>query len=169
MTPERITTSGPLDASRLRLGIAQSQYHGWATEKLLAGALDRWARLGGRDEAIIIAPAAGAWELTAVSLALAERADLDGVVALGAVIRGETPHFDFICNGVAQGLTAITLQTGKPVGFGVITCDTREQAEARAGGAVGNKGAEAIEAAVSAALTIRAIDNRDRTNREGLR
>lgn len=139
------------------MGVACSRYHAWATEKLLDGAIERWRRLGGRDANLIVAPATGAWELTGVVRALAGRGDIEGLVALGVLIRGETPHFDFICRGVTRGLTSITLATGKPVGFGVLTCETRGQVEARCGGDAGNKGAEAMEAAVDAALTIRTI------------
>jgi len=145
------------DAASMRAGIVVSRYHAWATDRLLEGALDRWRRFGGREEALIIAPASGTWELTAAARALSERGDLDGIVALGIVIRGETPHFDFICRGVTDGLTELTLRAGLPVGFGVLTCETRDQVEARAGGAIGNKGAEAMQAVIESVAAKRAV------------
>ena len=149
------------DASDLRIGIALSQYHGWATSRMLEGAIERWKRCSGTDDALIVAPASGTWELTVISRALAHRGDLDGVVALGVVIRGETPHFEYICEGVTQGLTAITIDTGLPVGFGVLTCETTEQVEARTGGDIGNKGADAMSAVIEAALTRRELEHMD--------
>ena len=157
--PDRIDT--PTDASALRVGIACSRYHGWATDRLLEGAIERWRRLGGRADALIVALAPGAWELTAIALGLATHGGVDAVVALGAVIRGETPHFEYICQGVARGLTDITLRTGLPVGFGVLTCDTAEQVRERSGGAAGNKGAEALAAAVESALTLHTLRRRE--------
>ncbi|MFG0330980.1 MAG: 6,7-dimethyl-8-ribityllumazine synthase [Phycisphaerales bacterium] len=145
------------DASDLRIGVAQSRYHGWATDRLLRGAVERFKTLGGREASLLVAPASGAWELVAVAAALCERDDLDGVVALGVVIRGETPHFDYICDGVTRGLTELTVKTGLPIGFGVLTCENREQVEARCGGEVGNKGAEAVDAVVESALARDAI------------
>ncbi len=148
------------DASDLTLGIAVSKYHGWSTEKLLQGAQDRFKRLGGDPNlGLVVAPAAGAWELPAVCQALAQNPTIEGVIAIGVVIQGETSHFEYICQGVTQGLTELSNKTGIPIGFGVLTCQNTEEVEARSGGAVGNKGAEALQAVVESALTIRAIES----------
>lgn len=145
------------DVASLRVAIVRSTYHSWATEKMLEGAIDRWRRLGGREEALTIAAAPGTWELPAIARAFAESRGVDAIVALGAVIRGETDHFEYICQGVTRALADLTSLTGIPVGFGVLTCDSAEQVRARAGGEAGNKGTEAMNAAVVAALMIRAV------------
>lgn len=123
---------------------------------MLEGAIDRWARLGGREESLVVAAAAGTWELPAIARALAESGQFDAIVALGVVIRGETDHFEYICQGVTHALADLTSRTGVPVGFGVLTCNTAEQVKARIGGDAGNKGAEAMDAAVQTALMIQA-------------
>jgi len=145
------------DSTALHVGVAVSRYHAWATDRLLDGAIERFKRLGGNENDLLIAPASGAWELTAVARALCEQENLDGVVALGVVIRGETPHFDYICSGVTKGLTDLTVTTGLPIGFGVLTCNTTDEVEARCGGEIGNKGADAMQAVVESVLTIQAI------------
>lgn len=143
------------DASGLRIGIAVSRYHAWATEPMQEGAVARFVRLGGDESRLTIVPAAGAWELVAAAEQLMAAELVDAVVALGVVIRGETPHFDYICQGVTQGLVELTARKGIPVGYGVLTCDTTEQVKARVGGDIGNKGADAMEAAVLSAVTKR--------------
>lgn len=145
------------DVAPLRVAIVRSTYHSWATEKMLEGAIERWRRLGGREEALIVATAPGTWELPAIARALTDQGCVDAIVALGAVIRGETDHFEYICRGVTMALADLTSHTGVPVGFGVLTCNSAEQARARAGGDAGNKGTEAMNAAVEAALMIRAV------------
>lgn len=146
------------DVASLRVAIARSTYHSWATGKMLEGAVDRWRRLGGAEESLVVATAAGTWELPAIARAFAETGRFDAVVALGVVIRGETDHFEYICQGVTAALAELTLRTGVPVGFGVLTCDNAEQVKARTGGDAGNKGAEAMTAAVETALMIRAVN-----------
>lgn len=145
------------DVASLRVAIVRSTYHSWATAKMLEGAVDRWQRLGGREQSLVVASAAGTWELPAIARAVVHSGGMDAVVALGVVIRGETDHFEYICQGVTQALADLTSRTGVPVGFGVLTCDTTEQVKARTGGDAGNKGAEAMEAAVHTALMIRAV------------
>lgn len=141
----------------MHVGIAVSRYHAWATDRLLDGAVERFKRLGGTEKDLLIAPASGAWELTTIARELCEQKGLIGIVALGVVIRGETPHFDYICVGVTQGLTDLTVNFGVPVGFGVLTCNTPDEVEARCGGEIGNKGADAMQAVVESAMTIQAI------------
>ncbi len=138
-----------------KVGIVVSRFNESVTQRLLAGAeacLDeRGVPASSRDVRWV----AGAWELPVVARSLIEQARCDVICALGAVVRGETPHFDFIAGETARGLMALQLQYGVPVGFGVLTCDTMEQAMARAGGDAGNKGFDAMDAALGAALASR--------------
>ena len=144
-------------AAGLRIAVAVSRYHARITDALCAAAIDRFRSAGGDEELLEVLPAAGAFELTAVCRALANRGGLDAVVALGCIISGETPHDRYIASAVATGLTMITVRTGCPIAFGVLTCGTIEQALARAGGAHGNKGAEAMAAAIDTSQTIRTL------------
>jgi 6,7-dimethyl-8-ribityllumazine synthase len=141
------------DASELRIAIVSSAYHADVTGALRDGAASALGARGGRVLAEESAP--GAFELPMVAQALASRGDVDAVVALGCVLTGETSHDRYISDAVAHGLMQVALRHGVPVTFGVLTCVTIEQARARAGGAKGNKGAEAMDAAIDAALAIR--------------
>lgn len=138
-----------------RAVVAVSRYNEEVTRRLLDGALDALAEAGWPAERVDVVWVPGAFELPlAVDRALATgRYRL--AVALGAVIRGETAHFEYVAQAAAQGLSQVALRAGRPVGFGVLTCDTEEQALARAGGAAGNKGAEA---AASALAMVRVLD-----------
>ena len=147
---------GRLDGSGLRVAIACARFNETVTERLLEGALAELARLGVRPEETIVARVPGAFELPLAALHLA-RAGADAVVCLGAVIRGETPHFDYVAGATAGGIARVAEQTGVPVLFGVLTTETREQAAERAGGRHGNKGAEAAAGAVEMANLIRAL------------
>jgi 6,7-dimethyl-8-ribityllumazine synthase len=140
-----------------RLAVVVSTYNAWITQPLLAGACAAYARQVGSDADLHIAEAAGAFEITALCRGLAASGQYDGLVALGCVIRGETAHFDYICDSVTSGLTEITLRTGIPIGFGLLTCENKEQAEARAGGSAGNKGEEAMQAALHTIATLRGL------------
>ena len=150
--PENIAS-----ADGLRIGLAVSRYHAPITEAMCESAIERFIEAGGSRENLNLVSAPGAFELTAIARALAVRDDIDAVVALGCVISGETTHDQHIASAVAQGLTMITAQTGVPVSFGVLTCQTIEQAQARSGGAKGNKGAEAMTGAIEAACAIRLV------------
>ncbi len=145
------------NAAGLRIGLAVSRYHAPITEAMSAAAIERFISAGGSKENLRVVGAPGAFELTAIARALAVRDDIDAVVALGCIISGETTHDQYIASALAQGLTMITARTGVPVSFGVLTCQTLAQAQARAGGAKGNKGAEAMTAAIEAACTIRSL------------
>ncbi len=131
----------PLGAGR-RVGIAVSRFNAEITERLLAGALDALRGAGVADDDVAVAHVPGAFELPLACDALARRGGFHALVALGAVIRGETDHYDYVCEAAEQGLVAVSLQHTLPVLFGVLTCDTDEQALARSGGAHGNKGAD---------------------------
>ncbi len=144
------------NADGLRIAIAVSLYHEQITLAMRDAAVEQFATAGGLEDDLSIVMVPGAFELTAAANALARRDDIDAVVALGCVIAGETNHDQCIANAVAHGLTMITVQTGVPVTFGVITCQSLKQAQARAGGDKGNKGADAMTAAIE---TIRAIES----------
>lgn len=144
------------DARDLRVALVASRYHAAIVDALADGAAKSWAAAGGRPEALVRIDAPGAFELPVVAAALARRDDVDGVVCLGLVLAGETTHDQYLSHSVAHALQEIALETGKPVGFGVLTCTTLEQATARAGGVKGNKGEEAIVAVIGAIRSVAA-------------
>ena len=143
-------------ASDLRVAVIAAQWHETVMDGLVNGALRALHELGIDEPTLIRVP--GSFELPVAAKALAGRG-YDAVVALGVVIRGGTPHFDYVCQGVTQGLTQVSVETGVPVGFGVLTCDTEEQALDRAGveGSNEDKGHEAVTAAVATAVTLRSV------------
>jgi 6,7-dimethyl-8-ribityllumazine synthase len=140
--------AGPPNGSRRSVGIAVSRFNGEITSRLLDGALAELETVGVAPEAIEIMPVPGAFELPLAAMALAKSRRYSCVLALGCVIRGETPHFAYVSAEAASGVQLAGLETGVPVSFGVLTCDTLAQAEARAGGEQGNKGAEAARSAL---------------------
>ena len=144
-----------VDASGLTLGIVATTWHAEITGALLDRAVAAAVASGVPDPTVVRAP--GAVELPVVAQALTERHD--AVVALGVVIRGGTPHFEYVCDAVTAGLTRVALDAGRPVGNGVLTCDTEEQARDRAGlpGSAEDKGWEAAVAALATALTLRGL------------
>jgi 6,7-dimethyl-8-ribityllumazine synthase len=125
------------------------------TDRLLAGAQACLRERGVAPERVDVVALPGAWELPFAARLLAERGGYVALVALGAVIRGETAHFDFVAGEASRGLMDVALRYGVPVGFGVLTCDTLAQALARSGGDAGNKGYEAVAAALDAAEAVR--------------
>jgi 6,7-dimethyl-8-ribityllumazine synthase len=145
--------SEPVDASGLRVGVAVASWHGRVSEALLAGAIHALSECKIDDPRIVRVP--GAFELPVVAKTLADTG-YDAVVCLGVVIRGDTPHFEYVCRAVTDGCTQVAVQTGVPVGFGVLTCDTTEQALARAGlpDSDEDKGRDAALAAVTTALAV---------------
>nr|WP_206324350.1 6,7-dimethyl-8-ribityllumazine synthase [Streptomyces sp. HNM0574] len=140
----------------LRVAVVAAQWHEQIMDGLVDGALRALAELGIDEPTLLRVP--GSFELPVVTKVLAGRG-YDAVVALGVVIKGGTPHFDYVCQGVTQGLTQVSTDTGVPVGFGVLTCDTEEQALDRAGleGSTEDKGHEAVTAAVATATTLRTV------------
>jgi 6,7-dimethyl-8-ribityllumazine synthase len=142
------TFAGRPNGARRSVGIAVSRFNGEITQKLLEGALTVLEEAGVAPEAIEVMPVPGAFELPLGAMALARSRRYSCVVALGCVIRGETPHFEYVSAEAASGVQLASLETGVPVSFGVLTCDTREQALARAGGARGNKGSDAARSAL---------------------
>jgi 6,7-dimethyl-8-ribityllumazine synthase len=146
---------GALNGAGKRFGIVASRFNSRVVELLVSGAVDCLRRHGVDPADILVVRVPGAWEIPQAAEELAEPAEgkpkLDGLIALGVVIRGETPHFDYICSQCTRGLGAVSKKHRLPVGFGVLTCDTSQQAEERAGGKAGNKGWEAALAAIEMA------------------
>ncbi|MBK6766290.1 MAG: 6,7-dimethyl-8-ribityllumazine synthase [bacterium] len=131
-----------------RVVIVRSEYHETITHALLNGAKSELTKLGLSAELIDVITVSGAYELPAAAAVVARSPKVAAVICIGAVVRGETPHFDYICQACAQGLSRVAESTGKPVTFGVVTANTLEQAFERAGGRIGNKDDEAARAAL---------------------
>lgn len=149
---------GNLVGSGLKVGIVVGRFNEFITSKLLGGAEDALKRHGVSEEDVDIAWVPGAFEIPLAAKKMAETNNYDAVITLGTVIRGATPHFDFVCNEAAKGVSSLSLQTGIPVIFGVLTTDTIEQAIERAGTKAGNKGWEAAAAAIEMANLNRAFN-----------
>lgn len=139
---------GDLDADNYRFAIVVGRFNEFVTETMLDGALDTLRRHGADLDEVTVAHVPGAREIPLVAQKCARREDIDAVICIGAVIRGETPHFEYVCSGVSNGTMQASLDTEVPVVFGVITTDTVEQAIERGGTKAGNKGREAAEAAL---------------------
>jgi 6,7-dimethyl-8-ribityllumazine synthase len=137
-----------LSAEGRRFGLVASRFNGALVDRLLDGAVECLIHHGAGEEDLVSVRVPGAFEIPLALRELAERAELDALVALGVVIRGETPHFDYVCAEASRGIQRVSIDLRIPIGFGVLTCDTLEQAEARAGGEAGNKGWEAALAAL---------------------
>lgn len=135
-------------ATAMKFGIVVAEWNYEITGALAQGAVDTLKRHGATDENIIVKHVPGTFELTLGAQYLAEFANVDAIIALGCVIQGETRHFDFICQGVTQGITNLNLKYNKPFIFGVLTTDNQQQALDRAGGKLGNKGDEAAVTAI---------------------
>jgi 6,7-dimethyl-8-ribityllumazine synthase len=149
---------GSIDGRGRRVAIAASRFNRLVTDPLVAGAVAELRRHGVAEADIDLAWVPGAFELPLAAERLAATGRYAAVVAIGAVVRGSTPHFDHVAGQAAAGLAAVTRSTGVPVVFGVLTCDTMEQALDRAGGKAGNKGAEAALTALEMAGLLEAID-----------
>ncbi len=152
----RVVAGGAPDPAA-RVAIVASTYHAEIVQPLVEGAFAELAAHGIGAERITLCPVPGAFELALAARTFAISGHYAAIVCLGCVIQGETPHFTFVCAEAARGCTMVALETGVPVAFGVITANTRAQAEARAGGAVGNKGHEAAAAAIELAGVLRGI------------
>ncbi len=139
---------GHLDAKGKRFALVVSRFNNFLTDKLLDGAIDCLKRHGADEKQISVAYVPGAFEIPYVAAKLAEKKDNDAVICLGAIIRGATPHFDYISAESAKGIAKIGIDSGKPVIYGIVTTDTIEQAIERAGTKAGNKGWDAAAAAI---------------------
>ncbi|MBM4035063.1 MAG: 6,7-dimethyl-8-ribityllumazine synthase [Planctomycetes bacterium] len=148
---------GELSAKGLRFGIAVSRFNDFITSRLLGGALDALARSGAADGDITVVRVPGAREVPIVAKHMAESGNFDAVICLGAVIRGSTPHFDYVAAESSKGVAEIALKTGLPVIYGILTTDTIEQAVERAGTKAGNRGYDAAVAAIELANVLRQL------------
>ncbi|MDN5293537.1 MAG: 6,7-dimethyl-8-ribityllumazine synthase [Eubacteriales bacterium] len=150
---------GELVGRGKKFALVVSRFNEFITSKLLSGAIDALTRHEVAEEDICVAWVPGAFEIPLVARKLAERGDFDAVICLGAVIRGATPHFDYVAAEVAKGIAKVSLDTGVPVIFGVITADTLEQAIERAGTKAGNKGFEAAVSALEMASLLAVLES----------
>lgn len=141
----------------LKAGIVVARFNEFITGKLLSGALDSFARHGVDAADVDVAWVPGAFEIPLVASRMAESGEYDAVVCLGAVIRGATSHYDYVCSEVSKGVAQASLASGVPIIFGVLTCDTIEQAIERAGSKAGNKGSECAESAIEMANLLRQL------------
>jgi 6,7-dimethyl-8-ribityllumazine synthase len=155
---------GRLEASGLRFGIVVSRFNEFVTERLLEGATGALLRSGAAAADITVVRVPGAWELPQTAAALIRTGSVDAVIALGCLIRGDTIHFDLIAGEVAKGLGTLGRESGTPVILGVLTTDTLEQAVQRVGAKLGNKGAEAAQAAVEQVHVVRSLARRTQSS-----
>ena len=153
------TIEGDFATPKGRFAIVAGRFNGFVVEPLVAGARDVLVRHGVKDDAIELIRVPGAWEIALAANKVASSGKYAAVIALGAVIRGSTPHFDYVAGECAGGIARIALESGVPIAFGVLTTDTAEQAVDRAGGKAGNKGADAALVAIEMANLLRRLDN----------
>lgn len=152
------TIEGSLTVQDARFCLVVARFNSFVVESLLEGAIDTLKRHGASDADITIVRVPGAFEMPLVLEKLAAKGEYDAIVALGAVIRGGTPHFDFVAGECVKGMAQVTLKHAIPIAFGVLTVDTIEQAIERAGTKAGNKGAEAAMSAIEMVNILRQID-----------
>ena len=148
---------GRLTAAGLRFAIVVSRFNSFITDRLLAGALDALTRTGAGENDIDLVKVPGSWEVPLVAGELARQHRYDAIICLSAVIRGETPHFDYVAGEAAKGVAHVSAETGIPVAFGILTTNTLEQAIDRAGAKGGNKGFDAAMTAVEMANLLRTL------------
>lgn len=148
---------GQLSAAGLRFVIVAGRFNSFITERLLAGAMDALTRSGASADLIEIVKVPGAWEIPLMAVEVARTHRYDAVICLSALIRGDTPHFDYIAAEAAKGIAQASMETGVPMSFGVLTTNTLEQAIDRAGAKGGNKGFDAAMSAIEMANLLRAL------------
>ncbi|MYB51079.1 MAG: 6,7-dimethyl-8-ribityllumazine synthase [Acidobacteriia bacterium] len=148
---------GGLDAAELRLGCVVSRFNSFITDRLLEGALDAIRRHGGDADKVFVARVPGSLELATAARALAQSGNFDALICLGAVIRGETAHYEHVASGAASQIARVGPETGVPTIFGVLTCDTVEQAIDRSGAKSGNAGSQAAASAIEMANLLSSI------------
>ena len=149
------TFEGKLVSNNIKVGIVVARFNEFITSKLLSGAMDGLLRHNVKEEDIQVAWVPGAFEIPLIASKMAKSGKYDAVICLGAVIRGSTSHYDYVCNEVSKGIAAVSLETGIPVMFGVLTTENIEQAIERAGSKAGNKGSECAEGAIERVNLIR--------------
>ena len=152
------TFEGNLVSKDIRIGIVAARFNEFITSKLISGAMDGLVRHNVTEDNIHIAWVPGAFEIPLIASKMAKSGNYDAVICLGAVIRGATSHYDYVCNEVSKGIAAISLETGVPVMFGVVTTDNIEQAIERAGTKAGNKGYDCALGAIEMVNLLRSID-----------
>ena len=152
------TVEGKLVAENMRVGIVASRFNEFITSKLLSGAVDALRRHEVPDDDIVTAWVPGAFEIPVIAKKMAESGKYDAVICLGAVTRGTTSHYDYVCNEVSKGIAQVSMASGIPVLFGVLTTENIEQAIERAGTKAGNKGAECANGAIEMVNLIRALE-----------
>lgn len=152
------TFEGKLVSKEIKVGIVASRFNEFITSKLLSGAMDALLRHDVREEDVHVAWVPGAFEIPLIASKMAKSGRYDAVICLGAVIRGSTSHYDYVCNEASKGIAAVSLETGVPVMFGVLTTENIEQAIERAGTKAGNKGYECAEGAIEMVNLIRALE-----------
>lgn len=155
---EKVYT-GSVNGTDLTIGIVVGRFNDFITNKLLDGAINTLKQYGVNKKNVDIAWVPGAFEIPLIAQKMAQKSKYDAIITLGAVIRGDTPHFDYVCNEAAKGISTASLKTEKPVIFGILTTDTTEQALERSGIKAGNKGAEAAVAAIEMANLIKVISS----------
>ena len=153
-----INIEGNLDAKDIKFAVVVGRFNSLISEKLLKGAVDCIVRHGGSEENITVVRVPGSFEIPLTAKKLAKSGKYDAVICLGAVIRGSTPHFDYVANEVSKGIALVSLETEIPVAFGVLTTDTIEQAVERAGTKMGNKGFDAALSAIEMVNVLRGIE-----------
>ncbi len=151
------TIEGRLQADGLRFALVASRFNDFIVEKLISGAVDYLVRHGADHKEITLVRIPGSFEMPVVVKRLAGKQEFDGIICLGAVIRGATPHFEYVAAEVSKGLANVAIESGIPVGFGILTTDTLEQAIERAGSKAGNKGAEAAQATLETVRVLKQI------------
>jgi len=149
---------GKLDASGLKVGLLVSRFNSFISDRLLEGATDALIRHGASEADLVVARVPGAFELPVAAKKMVETGKFDAVICLGAVIRGATPHFDYVSAEVSKGIASVSLDSGVPVSFGVLTTDNIEQAVERAGTKSGNKGFEAAVSAIEMVNLFKAME-----------
>ena len=149
---------GKISAEGKKFGLVVSRFNDFVSDRLLAGAIDALSRHGARDEDIDIVKVPGAFEIPLMAQKMVEKEKYDAVICLGAVIRGSTPHFEYVSSEVSKGVALVGLESGVPVIFGVVTTDTLEQAIERAGTKAGNKGWAAAVAAMEMANLVESVE-----------
>jgi 6,7-dimethyl-8-ribityllumazine synthase len=155
------TVEGQLSAAGRRFAIVAGRFNGYIVERLIDGALDAIVRTGGAEKDVTLYRAPGAFEVPQVARWVIEQGNVDAVVCLGCVIRGATPHFDYVASEAAKGVAKLGMSSKVAVSFGILTCDTIEQAVERAGTKAGNKGFDAAMAAIELASLQHALRSRD--------
>ena len=148
---------GQLIANGMKFGLVCARFNSFMTEKLVAGALDTIVRHGGSEDLVTLAYVPGSFEIPIVCKQMAKSGKYDAIIAVGAVIRGSTYHYELVSNEMAKGLAQVSLETGVPVTFGVITAESIEQALERSGSKAGNKGAEAAIAAIEMVNVLKSL------------